>query len=433
MVGLILTIVVIVMDGVAVAMILPRLTSEFDVEPSHIAWVVNIYQLALIGMLLPMSSISSIIGYRTTYIFGNILFAGFAAVSAMADSLELLLLSRGMQGVAAAGVMGINLALWRLTVPPAKLGRMIGFNATAVALAATAGPSMAGFILAFSDWRYVLALPVPILIVSSAMAAWSLPRSVPVRMRFDFASAALNIFAFSNLFLGLNGIGQQWPVHVSVFFLSLGITAFSFLYLRSRRARYPLMPIDLLALPRFSLSIGASICAFVAQMCVYVGLPFLFHHEFDFSPLQAGLLISTWPMSLALSALVSGRIGDTVDAGLLGFCGLIVLAGGLALLATISDGTPVAIIAAALAVCGIGFGIFQPPNNKLMISLAPRDRASAASGMLGTARLFGQALGTSLAGAALSLGISAAWSPLMAAAACIAALGAALSVVRLYV
>jgi DHA2 family multidrug resistance protein-like MFS transporter len=141
-------------------------------------------------------------------------------------------------------------------------------------------------------------------------------------------------------------------------------------------------------------------------MLAYIALPFLLLDTYGRSHLQAGLLITAWPLAIVAMGPIVGRLIGRVPDGLLGGIGLGLLATGLALLAVLPAQPSNADIAWRMAVCGLGFGLFQSPNNHTIVTSPPPHRSGAASGMLGTARLTGQTLA-----AVLLAGIFSVWSP----------------------
>ncbi|HWE05584.1 MAG TPA: MFS transporter [Rhizomicrobium sp.] len=150
-------------------------------------------------------------------------------------------------------------------------------------------------------------------------------------------------------------------------------------------------------IPIFTLSVSTSISSFAAQMLAFVSLPFLFQNELHFSAVETGLLITPWPLAICVAAPLSGRLADRYSAGLLGGIGLFCFSMGLLSFAFLPEHPGYLELGWRMALCGFGFGIFQSPNNRAMLSAAPRERSGGASGMLGTARLLGQTIGAALA------------------------------------
>ena len=171
------------------------------------------------------------------------------------------------------------------------------------------------------------------------------------------------------------------------------------------RRAVPLLPLDLLRIPAFALSMVASICSFSAQMTAYVALPFYFQEGLGFSEARTGLLMTPWPLAIAAVAPLSGRLADRYPPGLLGSLGLVLLAVGLTGLALLPPAPTTLDVVWRLTLCGLGFGLFQSPNNKIIITSAPRERSGGASGMQSSARLVGQSLGAALV--AVLFGIAA--------------------------
>ncbi|MGH6878332.1 MAG: MFS transporter, partial [Rhizomicrobium sp.] len=210
------------------------------------------------------------------------------------------------------------------------------------------------------------------------------------------AGAALSACAFGFLIGGIDAGGHGAAgVFVSIELL-LAVACGYFLVRRERARTAPLFPVDLLGIPMFALSVGTSVCSFAAQMLALVALPFHLQREFGYSAVETGLLITPWPLAIVLAAPIAGRLSDRYPAGLLGGAGLIVFAAGLVALALLPQRPDFAEVAWRMAVCGLGFGFFQSPNNRAMIASAPRNRSGGASGMLGTARLLGQTTGAAL-------------------------------------
>ena len=168
---------------------------------------------------------------------------------------------------------------------------------------------------------------------------------------------------------------------------------------RERGHAAPILPVDLLRRPAFSLVVATSICSFAAQGLAFVALPFLFESVLHRNQVQTGFLMSPWPLLTAVAAWVAGRLADRHPPSLLGAIGLVVLGIGMTSLAMLPTAPSVADIAVRMAICGAGFGFFQSPNLKAMMSAAPSERAGGASGSIATSRLLGQAVGAALAAA----------------------------------
>jgi len=387
-----------VLDASVANIALPTIARQLQASPAESVWVINAYQIAIVVSLLPAAALGERIGYRRVYIGGLVVFTAGSLACALSHSLGALVVSRAAQGFGGAGIMGVNGALVRFTYPQAALGRGVGLNALVVSAASALGPSIAAGILAVGSWEWLFAVNVPIGLVNIALGSWALPWSERSARRFDWTSAGLNAAMFGLLFVGVDTATQARGGGVlAAGEIVAGVAAVVALLRREAGSALPLIPVDLLRIRVFALSVCASVCAFTAQMLVFLALPFYFQTVLHRDQVQTGLLMTPWPVALGIVAPLAGRLSDRFPAAILGGAGMAALAAGLGLLALLPAGASTLDIVWRMGLCGLGFGFFQAPNNRTMLAAAPRLRAGAAGGMLATARLTGQTIGATLA------------------------------------
>jgi DHA2 family multidrug resistance protein-like MFS transporter len=385
-----------VLDSAIANIALPTIARDLHASPAASIWVVNAYQVAIVATLLPLASLGEILGYRRVYQAGVALFTLASLGCALARDMNTLIVVRMIQGLGASGIMSMNSTMVRFTYPQAMLGRGLGFNAVIVALAAVVGPTIASVILAVAPWPWLFAVNVPLGVAGFAIGLLTLPNPPAAPRRFDWASALLNALAFGPLILGLEGMigGEAWPRTVAE--LAVGLIAGTLLILRSLAQPLPLVPIDLLKIPLFRMSIATSISAFTAQNFTFVALPFLIEYSFGLTPVQTGLLMTPWSLVVGCVAPISGRLTDRFPGAILGAMGLLIMGIGILLVALLPAHPSPFDIGWRMAIGGAGFGLFQQPNNRALLTSGPRERAGSAGGMLATARLTGQTAGATL-------------------------------------
>lgn len=403
---ILLGLVLVVLDSTIVTLALPSIANAFNVSASSAVWVITGYQLAVLGLLLPMASLGERFGYREVYLFGMLLFAIASALCFVSQSFWHLVVCRVAQGLAGAAVMGVNAALVRQTYPSSLLGRGIALNAVTVAIASVAGPSLAALILSVANWPWLFAINVPLAILTIVLGRHYLP-ATPRASNHHFSALdwLLNIVAFGLVFWSFDGLithgfanGQLTDSGVvSAVGLAAALAVWVWYVRRQQQLTRPLLPLDLLRIPAFRLSMCASVFAFSSHMLAFIALPFLSLSILHQSPLQTGILVSVWPIAIALTAPFSGRLIGRIQGASLGLMGMLLLAIGLATMAFLPLYAEMHWRLLALAVCGIGFGLFQAPNNHIILTVGPKNRSGAAGGMLGTARLTGQSLGAAFA------------------------------------
>ena len=397
-VAVLAAIIMSVIDGTIMNVALPTLSEHFGEPPSRIIWVVNAYQLVITISLLSFASLGDIFGYRRVFLFGVAVFGAASLACALSDSLWTLVVARIVQGFGAAAVMSVNTALIRIIYPPEIIGRGMGINAMVVSVSVAAGPSLAGAILSVASWHWLFVINVPIALIALGTGLAFLPQN-PVKdcgYKFDKVSAVANALTFGLLIYTLEGLahdGNRRFIAIQI----VALLAIGYFFIRRQKnQKAPILPVDLLKIPIFSMSIGTSVCSFTAQMLAMVSLPFFFQDVMGRSVVETGLLLTPWPLATIVAAPLAGRLVEKLHPGLLGSIGMVVFATGLYLMMTVPENPANWEIAWRMALCGAGFGLFQTPNNVTIVSSAPTARSGGASGMLGTARLFGQTLGTTL-------------------------------------
>lgn len=382
-----------VLDGAIANVALPSIAQDLQASSAASIWIVNAYQIAIVVALLPLASLGEIVGYRRVSQAGLAVFTLASIACVFANSIETLSLARVVQGFGAAGIMSVNGALVRYTYPQRLLGRAVGINAVIVSLAAAAGPTIASAILAVGHWRWLFALNVPIGLLAVSLAGFTLPHNRLQPRKLNWVGAALNAAAFGLLITGLQSLAHGEAAVLGFGLTGAGLVAGILLIRHERSRTSPLIPLDLLARPMFSLSVATSVISFTAQMMAFVALPFFLQGALGLTAVQTGLLMTPWPLATMIAAPLAGHLSDRYSAGVLGAIGLSLFACGLMALSFLNADSSHFDIIWRMALCGAGFGFFQSPNNRAMLSEAPKDRAGAAGGTLGMARVVGQSLG----------------------------------------
>jgi DHA2 family multidrug resistance protein-like MFS transporter len=387
-----------VLDSSIANVALPTISHELHSSPTQSIWIVNGFQIAVTATLFAFASLGEVIGYTYVYRVGIGVFTIGSLLCALSHSLPELVGARILQGLGAAMIMGIQPGMIRRIYPPNMLGRGTGWMALTVATSAAAGPTIGGAILAVAHWSWLFMINVPIGTIDLFVSAKTIPRfpTAGTLRDFDLLGAIWVGLSLSFFTLGVEAIAHRGTEAAIAGCFGICITALVLFIWRERHAPRPLLPLDLFKRPAFTLSALTSACSFTGGGLAVVSLPFFFQAVLGRTPFESGLLFTPWPLAVACVAPFSGRLADRVPVWILSTFGLGVMMVGLALLALLPSNPSALDIIWREMIAGIGFGFFQPPNNRELLSSVPPERGGTAGGMLATARLFGQSLGAAL-------------------------------------
>lgn len=396
--AVLIVLVMTVLDVSVVNVALPVLSQEFNVDESATVWVVTIYQLFIVMLLLPLSSIGDQYGYRKNFLTGVIIFTCGSALCSVSNSLNMLLISRVIQAIGAAGIMSVNVALTRTIYPRQILGRGLALNAMFISAATASGPGLAGWIMSISSWNWLFLINVPLGVIAYFIGRKVLPEnpSLPEKPHLDKKSSIFNVFVFGLLFFSLGSIARKGDILISLCMLTAAIITGIFYVKRQINVRNPILPVDLFKNQLYSMSVGTNVCSFIAQNIAMVSLPFLFLTGLGFTELTTGLLMTPWPVATMICSPIAARIIEKHNPAFVAATGMLIFSAGIILMLFLPQNVEISDVWWRMALCGVGFGFFQTPNNIVMVMATPVERTGAAGGMQSTARLTGQTFGSTI-------------------------------------
>jgi MFS transporter, DHA2 family, multidrug resistance protein len=406
-----------VIDGSIVTVALPTLAHDLGVESSAVVLVVTVYQLVLVMALLPFSALGNRIGLSRLYQYGQLVFLVSTILCFFTKSLPLLLVVRAMQALGGAASLSVSSALIRGIYPLRQLGWGLGISSVVVAGAGAIAPTLGGLVLSVASWPWIFAAASPLALLSLILGRHTLPEPRPRDEPYDVLAALLCAVAIGLTIAGLQSAAvANSPLMAAVIVAAGAITACVFIR-RELSSKAPILPVDLLAKPVVALATLGGLTAFMASMTMILSLPFRLQQHFGFSPSEVGASITPWPLGMLVVAPLAGILADRLPAGVLGTLGMVIATTALLLLAFLPDHVSQFDIIWRMAVCGIGFGLFLPPNARLIVHIAPPDRAASAGGLISSSRLIGRTLGSTLLATLLSFGLGSNRIPALVAAA----------------
>lgn len=399
----------VIIDGGVANVALPTIARDLHVGQSAVVSVVTVYQVMLVMLLLPLAGLGERIGLKRIYQGGQAIFTVATILCFFAKSLPFLLVVRAVQALGAAGVLSVASALIRQIYPARQLGRGLGVNSVVISSSAAAAPTIGGLVLSVAPWPWVFASAIPFALLSLAFGA-AIPDPKPRAASFDVVGAVMCAAMFGLVIGGLETMVHGDSPVVSAAIVLAGVVTGYYFVRRERSEVAPILPIDLLARPVLALSAIGAFTAFTASMTLLLSTPFRLH-ALGFGAAAIGAAIAPWPLTNTIVAPLAGYLSDRIPAGLLGGIGMIVSICALLLLAFLPADPSYFDVAWRMALCGSGFGTFLPPNARLIIGSAPRERAAAAGGLVSTVRLAGQTTGATVVALLLALGVGDGFVP----------------------
>jgi DHA2 family multidrug resistance protein-like MFS transporter len=385
-----------VLDASIANMALPTIARELHVSAASIVWVVNAFNLAVTATLFAAAGYGSSLGMTRIYRVGVVAFTAGSLLCALSGSFPLLVAARVVQGIGAAMVVAIQPAMVRAIFPRAEMIRALGWSSLVVALTTAAAPTIGGLILAVLPWPWLFGLSVPFACIAIVLGAKTLPDPPGHHERIDLASVAASAAGFSLLVYGIDGFSRHDSLLAIACESLAGAVIFVWFVRRQFALARPIVALDLFRIPAFASAAGTSFAAWVGWGMGFVTLPFVLQLDRGYSPLIAGLLLTSWPLGTALSSPIAARATRRFSVRRLASSGLALTGCAFAGFAVFSHAAPVAVILLLGALAGIGFGCFQAPNNNELLGVGPLEKSTSAGALLAVLRVSGQTLGGSI-------------------------------------
>jgi EmrB/QacA subfamily drug resistance transporter len=398
------------LDGSIVNVALPTIASRLGAGMDGIQWVVSSYLIVISALVLIFGKIADKLGKVRIFEYGFLVFGIGSLLCAFSWSLPALIAARSVQAVGASMFMSSNQGIIATLFPPEERGRALGLLGTTVAIGTMVGPPLGGIMVDFLSWQSLFLINIPISLFAFIAGIKLLPRDDKAGSLagFDLAGSGLFIgFIFGLFFFMLNGARQGWGSALELGSLAGALVCGLVFVLRERRVKDPMIDLSIFRDGFFSISVICVFLVFVVTFCVTIVQPFYMQEALGLSPSVAGLLLLASPLASGLAAPFSGYLSDRVGAKALTIAGLAIMLCGLGLMGLLGLSSHPGLVAACLALFGLGGGVFGSPNTKLIMSQAPRDKLGIAGSINALARNMGMVSGIAFAIALLNGSMSA--------------------------
>lgn len=408
---------------------LPDLAEAFGASLGQVRWVVVAYLIGMTAASVTVGALGDRLGHRPVLVAGLVLFSVTALVGALAPSLAVLIVARALQGVGAAVMTALPLAIARDAAGPDRVGRTMGLLGTTSAVGTAAGPALGGLLIGLAGWRAPFAAMVPLGIAALILVARGPIGATRDRQPggFDGLGTGLLIGAIGLCGLALTAPTDPWPVVPLLTGAALVTAGFVLVELR---AAHPIVPMTLLTSRAVAIGLGANVAVAAVMMTTLVVGPFFLAGALHLPPVAIGLTMATGPVVSAATGIPAGRLVDRAGAPAMVTAGLVAVSAGALAFATFPIWWGLGGYVGALILLTPGYQLFLAANNTATLNQTVERRLGTTAGLLGLSRTIGLITGASALGAVftVAVGSAAASADLLAGALRITFLIAALLV-----
>ena len=399
------------LDQRALLVALPTLTHTFNTSLTTIQWVLLIYDLLLIGTVITVGRLGDLFGRRRFYAVGFLVFVLGSALCGAAQSAWQIILFRGLQAIGGALISANGRAVASVAFPATERGKAMGFASMAFHVGFLTGPTLGGILIDTFGWRWIFYLNLPVGIWG-AYLAWKLleeSREDVKDTAIDFPGAILLMATYSLFLYAMNQfphVGWRDPTVAMMLILSaLAGALFVFVELRSRM---PILSFSLFRNRLFTASMLSLFFITSTQSAISFLMPFYLQNILHFSPTQMGWILIANSVVIVLIAPVAGWLSDRTGSRLLCTVGSGVIVIGQFFLGSLGIDSSIPRIIFPLLLIGLGWAIFNSPNQSAILGSVPRDKVGTASGMNTTTARTGGAMGVALSATLFTYGLAAA-------------------------
>ena len=388
--------------GAAINVALPAISEEFSMGAIGISWVSMAFLLSSAVFLVPLGKLADIKGRKQIFFIGNIIIALSSIICALSPSGDMLILFRAVQGIGSAMVFGTGMAIITSVYPASERGKAIGYAVTSVYIGLSLAPFLGGILTQYLGWRSIFYITVPFELV----VIWITWKYIKAEWadalgdKFDLTGSIIYLLSMSAFMFGFSRLPQTSAIILT----SAGFLGLIGFYMVEMKVEFPVFNIRLFASNRlFAFSNLAALINYATTAAITFLLSLYLQYIKGLSPRDAGMILITQPVLMAIVASISGRLSDRHDPRILASAGMGVIVTGLLMLTFLSADTSLTRLVVILAIVGFGFGLFSSPNTNAIMGSVDRKFLGIASATVGTMRLTGQMMSMGIATLILQL------------------------------
>jgi len=399
------------LDQRALLVALPTLTQSFNTHLTTIQWTLLIYDLTLVGLVITLGRLGDLFGRRRIYTCGFLLFILGSALCGLSQTPVQLILFRALQAIGGSMIVANGRAILSVSLPSEQRGKALGFASMAFHIGFLTGPTLGGFLIDTIGWRWIFYINLPIGIWG-AYLAWRVMEETRVdrkEVEIDFLGAFLLFLTTSLLIYAMNQLPHfGWSHPTFIIATAISCAALALLVITELKTKTPIVSFSLFRNRLFSSSMLSLFFITSTQSAIGFLMPFYLQNIMGFSPSQMGWIIIAGSVVIVMVAPIAGWLSDRLGSRLLCTVGSGLIVIGQFFIASLDQSSSIPRIIFPFLLSGLGWAIFNSPNQSAILGSVPMDKAGAASGMTATTARTGGAMGIALSTTLFTYGLSGA-------------------------
>lgn len=396
------------MDGSIVNIAMPILAKELDVDMNKAEWIVSVYILTIVVFLLFFGRLGDLLGRIKIFRIGTFIFMLGSLACGLSESLEMLIACKFFQAIGASMTMSTNFAIISETFTGKDKGTAMGVLASFVSLGNIAGPVLGGILLSVLSWHFIFFMNVPVGVLAIVLGFFVFPKEEIKKQNqtVDLIGFLLQAIAIVSFFIAIFYY-QEAGLNSIIIILFIVAIIFLFFFIQyEKRTKHPLLDLRIFKNKRFSSAISTTFLVYAGMFFFSIIMPFYLQKTLGYPPFQASIFMMGAPIAMVVVAPISGHLSGKYGSNRLTFLGLLLLTIIQLFLMTLNENSNDIYIFALSLLTGVGIGMFQSPNNVLVMSSPDPEHLGAAGSLNSFARNLGNIIGISLATSALFISMS---------------------------
>ena len=377
---------------------LPTITIFFSTSIAVSEWVITAYLINLLGFVLLFGRLGDFYGHERIYMMGLLSFVATSLLCSISTSIELLILFRALQGIAAALMISVSMGIVKDAFPLRQTGKALGIYAVSIAAGLAIGPMMGGILQSLFSWQTIFLVNVPIGIISFLLCYKILERGEPKKVKLDILGAVLQyicIFSAVYLLISIQNLKIDIITLITAF---IAVSTLILFIWNEKNAENPLLDIQMFKNRSFSAFNLSLFFNYISMYMILFIMPFYLQKVLKFDPALTGAVLTINPVTMMLLAPLSGTLSDRFGSRLLAIIGALISATAFYSMTYLTIFSSTFDVLWRLALLGVGAAIFQAPNNRAIMHIIPDKKKGIASSIIVTMRNLGMVFGVCIAG-----------------------------------